>query len=155
MIVSPLFVIPGTRPFVLIVTCFSVEDHVPVNLEHLNNVKRVELFNFTIEQIDILRSINATKLEDLLIATNQKHMGGSFWPELDSALVALQRRMGSNQLNFYLISDNDKSLLELEGCKGEGVIIDKSVAERSMRWMGSSLHGSGRRCKPPDYGVTK
>ena len=123
----------------------------------LDNVERVELFNFTIERIGVLKRINTTKLKDLLISTN--YMGKNFWRGLDSALVALRSRMGSH-LNFYLISDSDKFTLNpklFKNCWNEGVILDKSVVERSMRWMGSHLHGSGKRYQPldPDHGVTK
>ena len=65
-------------------------------------------------------------------------MGDRFCNELDSALVALRSRMGSNPLNFYLTSDDGKFKLEKRRHKlpmfteDGGVSIVKSLAEVSM-----------------------
>ena len=117
---------------------------------NLDNVERVELFNFKIDQIDILKTINTAKLKNLLLAPEKFHTNDEFWSQLDEALAALRTRMGSN-LNFYLISDEfelEEYASKLLGkCMGKGVILNKSIVEESMKWMGSWLHGSGKRCK--------
>ena len=118
----------------------------------LDNVERVELFNFPIDRIDILKTINTTKLKNLLIAPKKYHKNEGFWHQLDKALAALQVRMGSSRnLNFYLISNEfeleERALEVLGKCMGEGVIVNRSIVEESMKWMGSRLHGSGERCK--------
>ena len=135
---SPLHHTGHTTLCGLTVTCFSA-DHW-VQLTKFDSVKRVELFDFNIKQVNILERINATTLEDLLITTNQKCMDWD-WGRLDSALVALWLSSGSNYLKFYLTSDDGE--FELEGqahtllplfTNLAKVRIDKSLVGKSMGW---------------------
>ena len=120
----------------------------------LDTVERVELYEFTVAKTNLLESINTTNLKDLLITANRTDMNQWDWERLDSALVALRRRMGTKPLNFYLTSNDGKFNLEEGGQKSlptftedRGVSIDKSLVETSMEWKGSSLEGTRKRCQ--------
>ena len=121
----------------------------------MENVERVEIYEFTVAKINLLKNINATNLKDLLIIANQTDTDWD-WNRLDSALVALRSRMETKPLNFYLTSDDGKFNLEREGQKflpkltGDGgVSIDKSLVETSMESKRSSFDGTGKRYKHP------
>lgn len=104
------------------------------DLGALVNLEKVELDDFPIEPINILRTITSTKFNTLLLTCTTRYPGD--WNGLELQLKDFFNRMNGRSLNFYLTSssinvkfDQERANEFLTRLKRHGITIDKTLVK--------------------------